>query len=250
MALNPPESDTFKQALRNFRTKGIPIAPKWSIAVSAALLVAFCYVGTQVAGGAPWTVQLNEVMSGAIQGSRSPELNVLIVPLTTLGDLAPMGALGLLTVVVLAVKKHWDDALFITGNAIAGVLVVQILKRLFAVSRPEADALVALPASFSFPSAHTSCSLIVLGLIALVVVRWMRSQDASAPAQAAVFILFLFVAVCIGLSRIYVGVHWPTDVLGGWLFGAAWLVPTVAWYLGQYPPCRFVVGAKHARCDI
>lgn len=250
MDLTPPESATLKEALANFKEKGIPVAPKWSIAISVALLVAFVAVGVQVASAAPWTTQFNESVNAAIHGLRNDALNGAIVVLTTMGDIVPMACLGALTVVVLAVRRHWDDVVFVTGNALVGVLVVQILKRLFAVSRPDAETLVALPASFSFPSAHTSCSLIVLGLVALVVVRWLRSRNASAPVEVVVFCLFVLLAVCIGLSRIYVGVHWPTDVLGGWLFGAAWLIPSAAWYLSQYPPCRFVPSGRHVSCTI
>lgn len=228
------QQKSLKQTFADIKRGNIPTPPLWSIAIAVLLLAAFCLVGYQVTTAAGWTVRLNDTVNEWTDGIRSSALNMAVIPLTTLGDLIPMGTICLLVLIFLAIRHRWGDVLFFAGNVIAGVLIVQVLKRIFAVSRPQAPTLVDLPASFSFPSAHTACSLIVLGLFALLIIGYMQTKNAAAPAQVAVFAIFMIIAILIGLSRIYVGVHWPTDVLGGWLFGAAWLIPTSAAYLRKY----------------
>ncbi|MEU9044738.1 MULTISPECIES: phosphatase PAP2 family protein [unclassified Kitasatospora] len=70
---------------------------------------------------------------------------------------------------------------------------------------------------FSFPSGHSFTATVSAGLLALAVARARPARAGAAIAGAAVF------AVAIGLTRVYLGVHWPLDVLGGWLLAAGWL---------------------------
>jgi undecaprenyl-diphosphatase len=103
-----------------------------------------------------------------------------------------------------------------------GRLLVEIQKYAIARLRP-ADEVHLVPVSTpSFPSGHAANSTIVCLTFAILFfanTRWKR------PAIAVALLL----AFCIGLSRVMLGVHWPTDVIGGWSFGLLWVVLTLPW---------------------
>ncbi|MBO1414226.1 phosphatase PAP2 family protein [Streptomyces sp. FH025] len=108
---------------------------------------------------------------------------------------------------------------------IAGQLVRLGLMHLFARPRPPLAtwATGATGASgYSFPSGHSFTAAVCAGLLALAIARTHPSAARAAAAGAALF------AALVGLSRVYLGVHWPLDVLGGWLLAAAWLAAGTA----------------------
>ncbi|MEV0080870.1 phosphatase PAP2 family protein [Nocardia neocaledoniensis] len=152
---------------------------------------------------------------------------------TDLGDTLSMTILATLTVAWFAARRDWATvALVALTSAGAGVLVV-VIKRLVGRHRPpEVSRLVAEP-SLSYPSGHTLGTTVVVGIVALTVIpglrrRWLR-------VAATVFAVLFPIAV--GLSRIYLGVHWSTDVLAGWIFGLAWLtlcVTVFAWVYREH----------------
>jgi membrane-associated phospholipid phosphatase len=87
------------------------------------------------------------------------------------------------------------------------------LSRVIARQRPPTDAWLAEPEGFSLPSKHTTLAVLAVGAAVRVL------GIPAAPAQAAP----LVAAAGIGVSRVYLGVHWPADVLAGWLFAEGWL---------------------------
>ncbi|MFJ8621874.1 phosphatase PAP2 family protein [Kitasatospora sp. NPDC093550] len=98
-----------------------------------------------------------------------------------------------------------------------GQLLRQGLMHGFGRPRPPGVHRAVSASGFSFPSGHTFTSAVCAGLLALAVARARPGRARWAVACAAVF------AAAIGVSRVYLGVHWPLDVLGGWLLAAAWL---------------------------
>ncbi len=101
------------------------------------------------------------------------------------------------------------------------VLADEVLKLMFSRARPTLFDKIALPADSSFPSGHAMSAVGVWGVIAAVVIALYPRARGPAIAAAAVLI------AAIGLSRIYLGVHWPFDVLGGYLGGIPPLVASV-----------------------
>ncbi|MFE9116546.1 phosphatase PAP2 family protein [Streptomyces sp. NPDC007172] len=110
--------------------------------------------------------------------------------------------------------------------AAAGALAVLLLGQgvryglMAAVARPRPDAVdwATTASGHSFPSGHTATSALTAGLLIWAVLTRSRLS----AARFAVALLALW-AVAVGLSRVYLGVHWASDVLGGWLFAALWL---------------------------
>jgi undecaprenyl-diphosphatase len=111
------------------------------------------------------------------------------------------------------------------GAAYAGAEVLsQAIKALTARPRPPASLAIAHFGGHSFPSGHTTNATAVYGMLAVVVAsttpRWRRRVSVFAGAVA--------IAVVVGVTRLYLGAHWLTDVLAGWALGAVWLLAVVA----------------------
>jgi undecaprenyl-diphosphatase len=109
-------------------------------------------------------------------------------------------------------------ALIVAGVLIAAALFTELVKDVVARPRPTMDPLVTA-SGYSFPSGHTLNSTVTYGLLALV--AW-RSRLTLAIRRAVV-VVGVIVPILVGLSRIALGVHWPTDVLAGWLAGVAFV---------------------------
>jgi membrane-associated phospholipid phosphatase len=99
-----------------------------------------------------------------------------------------------------------------------GAAVRRRLSRVIARERPPAEAWLIEPEGYSLPSKHTTLAVLAAG----AGVR--AAGKRGTPAQATT----LLAAACIGASRVYLGVHWPTDVVAGWLFAEGWLKLTYA----------------------
>lgn len=139
-------------------------------------------------------------------------------------DFTSLGGTGVLTFVTLSAtgflvlerKRHAAALLLV--SVVGGVILSNVLKLTFARPRPEFSDYEPLIATASFPSAHSMMSAVVYLTIGALIAR-MRPD---LLVRAYVLSLAIFVAVIVGISRIYLGVHWPTDVLAGWVVGSAW----------------------------
>ncbi|RAJ36778.1 undecaprenyl-diphosphatase [Kitasatospora sp. SolWspMP-SS2h] len=112
----------------------------------------------------------------------------------------------------------------------AGQLLRQGLMHAFARPRPPVADWAFTASGFAFPSGHSFTSALSAGLIALAAARARPGARRPAAAAAALF------AAVIGLTRVYLGVHWPLDVLGGWLLATAWLLlgSALPWRPGRH----------------
>jgi undecaprenyl-diphosphatase len=143
------------------------------------------------------------------------------IALTSLGGVI-LVPIGIATVVALLwLRRPWTALIY--GIAIASAsLWTYVVKVTIERERPPGEALIAV-SGFSFPSGHSLNSTVTYGLIALVVWR----SDLPTWARALTAIALAALVISIGLSRIALGVHYPSDVLGGWLAGLA-VLGTVA----------------------
>ncbi|MER5726738.1 phosphatase PAP2 family protein [Streptomyces sp. NPDC002138] len=112
----------------------------------------------------------------------------------------------------------------------AGQTVRYAVMTLIARPRPPAADWAAQASGWSFPSGHTSTAAMTAGL--LIAALFLR-RDAKVPALTVVLIGLWGASV--GLTRVYLGVHWFTDVIGGWLFATAWLSLIACVYLWRIP---------------
>ncbi|NWG46360.1 MAG: phosphatase PAP2 family protein [Alphaproteobacteria bacterium] len=135
-------------------------------------------------------------------------------------------ALGGFTVLALVVIGACGSLFFLRRRRAAGVLLgtaltaqasVELLKLLYERARPDLVPHLSWVTSASFPSGHSALAATVYLTLGVMV----ASGTPSLRARALVLTLALFVVAAVGVSRVYLGVHWPTDVLAGWALGAA-----------------------------
>ncbi|UYB36189.1 phosphatase PAP2 family protein [Arthrobacter koreensis] len=164
---------------------------------------------------------LDHPVLAAAKSMRSPGLDTALTWFTNLGGTV---GLPLLAAVAVAMLCRWQRSwtpLILTASAAAGSLLMTVAgKALVGRSRPPlSDAVPPYEYSDSFPSGHSLNSMVVAGTIAYLLVVYLGSRRARiiTVLTGAVFV------VAMGLSRVYLGHHWLTDVLVAWSLGLAWL---------------------------
>jgi undecaprenyl-diphosphatase len=114
---------------------------------------------------------------------------------------------------------------YLVAAAIVGTGLNRLLKLLVDRPRPDIVTHATYVSNESFPSGHTANSAIVYLLLGIL----LASVETSFTAKVYVFCVCALTTVMIGLSRIYLGVHWPSDVFAGWLLGVLWAL--LCWYV-------------------
>ncbi|MGJ0119733.1 phosphatase PAP2 family protein [Williamsia sp. MIQD14] len=140
--------------------------------------------------------------------------------ITTVGNTAAMTLIAVVAAIVLWRIGSRDRALTVLIGSASGWLLMQALKHLIARPRPEPRFRVIAIDTFSFPSGHAMMSAVVLGLVG--VAAWQTSTRVR--AHPAILAIAPAASLLIGASRVYLGVHWTTDVVAGWVIGAIWVV--------------------------
>ena len=140
---------------------------------------------------------------------------------TWFGNNATVIAFVTLTALALVLtRRYWSAFRVVFASAVGG-LVVLGLKSLFARDRPLDQVVQAT--GYSFPSGHAFAATVFYGMLVYLAFRLTKSQGVRALAVA----LGVAVIGAVGVSRVYLNVHYPTDVVGGWLAGGAWLVASL-----------------------
>lgn len=137
--------------------------------------------------------------------------------LTALGGYPVIGLMALVAVGYLAVRRLWGSALLVPVVIAAGVATNQLMKAGFGRARPELVAHIVEVRTLSYPSGHAMLSAIVYLTLGVLLAEAQRGRR----AQVYVMAVAVGLALVVGASRVYLGVHWPTDVLAGWSVGAA-----------------------------
>lgn len=129
---------------------------------------------------------------------------------------------GLLVIILLYRKQYWM-AFLLAYNLIGVRLLNWLIKSLFEVPRPGLEHLV-YASYYSFPSGHAMNSTAFIGFLAFLISHQLKMMGKRASSIWAFSGILIFL-IC--LSRVYLGVHYPMDVIGGFLAGGAWLFATL-----------------------
>lgn len=155
---------------------------------------------------------------------RTPALTTVAKALSTLGSQRVLTPLVVIAVLVVLLRRAWALAGLLLVAWGGAIVLYSLTKQVVGRHRPPTDIWLTAAAGKSFPSGHA-----VQSLATYVVVAWVAGvalRRARAPALAAAAVL----AASVGWSRVYLGVHWATDVAAGWLIGGAWVA--IAIWLG------------------
>jgi membrane-associated phospholipid phosphatase len=203
----------------------------WSIGLS--LLSTFCFSELAEEVREDELGAFDAPVMAFIARGRGP-LDALMLALTRLGDSKNMTLIALAVVIACLVRRRWHAAAFMVIAPGGAALINLGLKLLFQRARPDAGLLylIETPSSFSFPSGHAMGSA---GVLASVVVL-LHALGLARPYRTIAVGLALVTGVGIALSRVYFGVHYPSDVLGGQLGALAWVSAVTGWFYPRLLP--------------
>jgi undecaprenyl-diphosphatase len=160
----------------------------------------------------------------------TPESTTWASDLANLASTKTALVIVVVAVLVLLVRRHWRGAIALSLVFPVTQGAVQLIKLVVERPRPAANAHLAEAQGFSFPSAHSATSVAVYATIAFILIR--AARHGHSRVAIASFATALVLAV--GLSRVLLGAHYPTDVLAGWTFGA--LVASLCWLVAHRIP--------------
>ena len=153
--------------------------------------------------------------------TRITAMDLRVVNLVTqLGSPGAMGLLGIGGAALLWRREHRTMLMGWIAAFVGGAAINQLLKTAVHRTRPEYGAAYLHGTSFSFPSGHAMASIIGYGMVGYMLQYFWRG---SVLAHRAVDTLLALAILAVGLSRILLGVHYPSDVVGGWAAGSAWM---------------------------
>jgi undecaprenyl-diphosphatase len=165
------------------------------------------------------------VHDAAVQ-QRTAGATAFFAAMSTVGSPAGVAAVLLIVGIVLLVKRRWRWLLYLAVTAGGGALLNMELKHHFARTRPDVAEMLRRASGFSFPSGHAMGSTIAYGALAYLAMRALPSWKWKSAALA---FAITFVAA-VATSRVYLGVHWISDVGAGITAGAVWVAFTTVAY--------------------
>jgi membrane-associated phospholipid phosphatase len=153
-----------------------------------------------------------------VEGIVNPTLTIFMTHVTFLGTRTFTWGLALLVVVILLLKKEWWPILSLQMILWVGKGLLSFLKEFFHRARPMPQIVSAQ--GYSFPSGHSFYAMLVYGFMIYLTWKFIRNNC----LRSLIFIICILLILLIGFSRIYLNVHWLTDVLGGYSAAFSWLM--------------------------
>ena len=182
-------------------------------AIFIVLVIGFVEIAEEVFEGE--TLWFDEAILNTINSYSSAFWDAFFVIVTQFGGVFGIIAISLGILALLVNRRKYKKALTVAATVAGAALLNVILKLIFERARPDLWEQLIVETSFSFPSGHAMISSALA--LSVIFICWNSRYRWMAVGVGSVFILV------IGLSRLYLGVHYPTDILAGWVVSAAWL---------------------------
>lgn len=180
-----------------------------------------------LAGAVAW---LDGVAAEAVWRLRSPALTLMMRVVTELGSWWFVSGLIVAVSALIWTRRGLAQGAFVAIPVAGATLLSSVSKAaLGRIRPPQESALIALPASKSLPSGHAMASFVVAAVLIYLVRRW---DIPPAPKVVATVAAVLY-ACGVAFSRVYLGVHWASDVIASWVLAGAWLWIVVTVYARQ-----------------
>jgi undecaprenyl-diphosphatase len=186
-----------------------------SLAVAILCLFLFGWLGREMRAGD--TIRFDQAVRNWVHQFASPGMTRAMTFISLLGYNVLI--VELVIAFIVFAKLRWKRAALWLAIAMAGSLLLDLALK-YAYHRPRPTAFFGTaPSSYSFPSGHALCSLCFYGVLAGL----LSARLKSLPWRIAVWTAAALLIIAIGLSRIYLGVHYPSDVLAGYLAATVWV---------------------------
>lgn len=203
-----------------FQRKTFTGLPLTIIGISSAFIVATFYGLTDAVTSSDYITALDTHMTQFLFNHRTLFLDEVFFAITQFGGLYLVSALIIATLIFFYLQNKrsyiWPLVVTLSGAEATTTLIKLAIHR----DRPGQSVAFYLEKSFSFPSGHATISMALYGFLIYFFLReWYRSNSSRIAARALMGLIIL-----VGFSRIYLGVHYLSDVLAGYLVGALWVV--------------------------
>lgn len=186
--------------------------------------IAFGYIATAV--GNKSIAHFDTAVIGFVQGLEAPWLTSIMKVFTWIGSGYVVALIALIGFMVLYFVLRYRHQAFLLISVIAGsVLLNSVLKLYFRRERPEIHRIMDAN-GFSFPSGHTMMAFALYAIIAYI--AWRNVKKTMSRVVLVLFTAFMI--IMIGTSRIYLGVHYPSDIVGGFAASALWVTIAISVY--------------------
>ena len=160
-----------------------------------------------------------------VQGVEAPWLTTVMRMFTDIGSTTAVLVLGVVALGILLMKEYRSQAiLFVIALAGTGILN-QTLKLIFKRERPDLNRLIDI-GGYSFPSGHTMIAFSLYTILTYIIWRNLKSSW----SRIGIAVLAVFMIIMIAVSRIYLGVHFPSDIVGGFLASSVFLFLIIGIY--------------------
>lgn len=196
------------------------LKPLLIVFVAATLALLFIVLAGEVREGDTRFFDMLLLLRAQELRAAYPWLAEVMRDLSGLGSTVVLTLVTVATVGYLALVSQRTTAVLVATSVISGTVLVSVFKAAFGRIRPDL-AYAELPASgLSFPSGHASMSAIVF----LTIAALLASSHTRVSERTYILVTAGLMTFLVGLSRITLGVHYATDVIGGWAFGSAWAI--------------------------
>ena len=206
---------------------------KWTLVgfvIAAFLILSFAVLASEVAEGETRAFDERILLMFRIPGDLSrtigpPWLKEAVRDITALGGTSVLAIIVAGVVGFLAVSGVRHAAIMVLASVLSGVSLSNGLKAGFSRARPDLVPHDTVIYTASFPSGHATLSAVVYLTLGALLCRTQSSR----AVKAYILSVAGFLTVLVGISRVYLGVHWPTDVIAGWLLGGTWAL--LCWFV-------------------
>lgn len=174
-------------------------------------------------------LRFDEKVINVVQGWEAPFLTNVMKFFTWIGSVRPVLIIFIVVLCILffVLKNRPEFILF--GTVMVGTPALNfILKQIFQRARPELNRLIEI-GGYSFPSGHAMHAFALYGILTFLLWRHIEKKS----RRIILIVVSTVVILLIGISRIYLGVHYPSDIIGGYLAGALWLAVSI-WLFQRY----------------
>ncbi len=208
-------------------------AERWMVAgfvVAMMLILSFVVLASEMAEGETHAFDERLLLLFRVPGSPATSIGPPWLK-EAMRDVTALGSTSVLSIIVtgvigfLLVTGLRHAAVMVAASVITGVILSNVLKAGFSRPRPELIPRDMAVYTASFPSGHTTMSALVYLTLGALLCR----TQASIAVKTYVLCCAGFLTAIVGVSRVYLGVHWPTDVIAGWLVGGTWAL--LCWFV-------------------
>lgn len=229
----PDVGEVPEQTAGSARFRQLPASGRWRLylPVGLTLLAIGALLGAMIAndeaGMDARDLPLNTWFF--TQGSTLGLIEYVSLMYQYIGSAVFTAPLGLAFGMWLFVSKRWQWGVWFAVTAIGGLLIAETVKHVLVRARPVWDDPIYLQSGYSFPSGHTTNGVttwVAIGVVLFFVI--------PRPWSTILGWCFVVFGTIMGISRWFLGVHWITDVLGGWAFGFGWLFLVSAFFVARW----------------